>query len=147
MTTAGSPGSTHADLGVGRFTIPVGCPVYDVDGRRVGRAADVIDDCLVVRHDAVYVDHLPFDVVAGFDGMAVRLAVTTDEIHTGDWQRTARAALDRSIDVRAPGAVSLARSPSLLTESRIADHRRLSCAAGDAAPEPPAFAEEDRCAG
>ncbi len=87
MISTDSTDSPAARLRAGRFDVPAGAPVFDVDGLRLGCAEGVIDDCLVVRHDAVYVDHVPFTVVAGFDGAVVRLAVTADEIHRGDAQR------------------------------------------------------------
>ncbi len=87
MIPTDSPDSPPAGLRVGRFAVPVGAAVFDVDGLRLGCAVGAIDDCLVVRHDEVYVDHVPFAVVSGFDGAVVRLAVTADEIHRGDAQR------------------------------------------------------------
>ena len=72
---------------VGDHDIPLGCPVYDADGERVGVVAGAEDDCLVVDHGEVFVDHVPMAAVVGFDGRAVRLGLTMDELHRGEAER------------------------------------------------------------
>ena len=75
---------------VGGWSIPRGCPVFDVDGERVGRVAGIEEDCLVVDRGKVFVDHVPVAAVVGFDGRAVRLGVTMDEVHRGEAERACR---------------------------------------------------------
>ncbi len=72
---------------VGGWRVPLGTPVVDVDGERVGRVAGTEVDCLVVDQGEVYLDHVPVSAVAGFDGRAVRLGVTLDEVHRGEAER------------------------------------------------------------
>jgi hypothetical protein len=75
---------------VGDHDVPLGCPVYDADGERVGTVAGAEDDCLVVDHGEVFVDHVPMAAAVGFDGRAVRLAMTTEEVVRGEAERICR---------------------------------------------------------
>jgi hypothetical protein len=52
--------------------------------------AGVEEDCLVVDHGEVFLDHVPVAAVVGFDGRAVRLGVTLDEVHRGEAERACR---------------------------------------------------------
>lgn len=79
-----------AEVRVGAWSVPVGCGVRDADGERVGRVVGVDDDCLVVDHGEVFLDHVPVAAVVGFDGRAVRLAVTMEEVHRGEAERACR---------------------------------------------------------
>ncbi len=79
-----------AEVRVGGWAVPVGCPVRDADGERVGRVAGVEEDCLVVDQGAIFLDHVPVAAVVGFDGRALRLGVTLDEVHRGEAERACR---------------------------------------------------------
>ena len=75
---------------VGIWSVPVGCAVRDADGERVGRVVGVEEDCLVVDHGEVFLDHVPVAAVAAYDGRALRLAVTMDEVHRGEAEQACR---------------------------------------------------------
>ncbi len=63
--------------------IPLGCPVRDRDGDEVGTVSGADGHGLLVRHALLLVDRVPFSAVAGFDGEAVRLVLTKEEVRGG----------------------------------------------------------------
>ena len=75
---------------VGGWSVSLGTPVVDVDGVRVGTVAGTEEDCLVVDHGEVFLDHVPVAAVAAYDGRALRLAVTMDEVHRGEAEQACR---------------------------------------------------------
>ena len=67
------------------WSIPVGCPVHDLDGQKVGTVAGADADGLRVAHGFFREYLVPFRAVADFDGQALRLAVTKDAVRRGEW--------------------------------------------------------------
>ena len=76
-----------ADAG---WSIPVGCPVLDVAGEKVGTVAGASADALVVGRALFFEDRVPYSAVADFDGHAVRLKVTKAAVRRGEWDPAGR---------------------------------------------------------
>ena len=67
------------------WSIPVGCPVLDIEGEKVGTVAGVNSDALMVSHAFFWDYRVPFSAVADYDGHAVRLKVTKAAVRRGEW--------------------------------------------------------------
>ena len=75
-----------ADVIAGGWAVPVGCPVEDVAGARLGTVAGADADHLAVERGFFFRPYLvPLGAVAGFDGRALRLAVTKEAARRGEW--------------------------------------------------------------
>ena len=95
LATAGPVDVVGAD-----WSIPVGCPVVDVDGEKVGSVAGADADGLVVEHAIFWRYSVPLSAVVDYDGQALRLAVTREAVRRGEWDAVAPARPGR----RGPGA-------------------------------------------
>jgi hypothetical protein len=74
----------------GGWAAPAGCPVTDVEGEPLGTVASADAECLLVDRGFFRPAwSVPLRAVAGFDGRAVRLAVTEREARRGDWDAAA----------------------------------------------------------
>ena len=92
MVVASLVGASPADTAVAGWAVPVGSPVYDVDGERVGTLAAADLDHLVVEHGFFFRTYLvPLSAVAAFDGLALRLAVTKEAVRRGEWDVAPRS--------------------------------------------------------
>ena len=74
------------------WSIPVGCPVLDVAGEKVGTVAGADADALVVSHAIFFAYRIPFAAVADYDGAALRLKVTKAAVQRGEWDAAPDAA-------------------------------------------------------
>ena len=83
MVATGLEGFFPDERADAAYGIPLGCPVLDRDGERLGTVSGVDADGLLVRHALVFEDRVPFSAVAGFDGEAVRLHATKDDVRQG----------------------------------------------------------------
>ncbi len=81
-TSLAPPWSVDA---VGGWVVPVGCPVFDVDGEKVGTVAGADAAGLVVERALFWRYSVPLNAVADFDGEALRLAVTKEAVRRGEW--------------------------------------------------------------
>ena len=69
----------------GGWAVPAGCPAFDVDGEKVGVVAGAGAGGLVVERALVWRYSVPLGAVAGFDGRALRPAVTKEAVRRGEW--------------------------------------------------------------
>ena len=70
---------------VGTWAVPVGCPVFDIDGEKVGTVAGADAAGLVVERALFWRYSVPLSAVDDFDGQALRLAVTKEAVRRGEW--------------------------------------------------------------
>ena len=85
MVAAVLAGSTPTSAG---WAVPVGCPVVDVDGAKVGTLLGADGDDLVVEHAFFWRYLVPLCAVGAFDGKALRPRVTKEAVRRGEWDAT-----------------------------------------------------------
>ncbi len=66
---------TVGTVGAG-WSIPVGCPVLDIEGEKVGTVAGADAEALIVAHAFFFEYRIPYSAVADYDGHVLRLKVT-----------------------------------------------------------------------
>ena len=71
------------------WSVPVGCPVLDARGEKVGTIAGADAGALIVAHAIFFEYRVPFPAVADDVGRALRLAVTKDAVRRGEWDALA----------------------------------------------------------
>ena len=72
------------------WSVPVGCPVLDVWGEKVGTVAGADAEALIVAHAFFWEYRVPFAAVAEYDGEALRLKVTKAAAKRGEWETEER---------------------------------------------------------